>query len=92
MPFSLVFSYSLYSFLIVFNFCQVRKSGIGAVGVSKGGDLVCSMATFIPEVKAVVCINGIPVNTWSPLKVKDHVYPRLFFDVSKAVVSLSSNL
>lgn len=60
------------------------------IGVSKGGDLACSMGTYIPEVKAVICINGLPVNTWSKLIMKNKVIPKLYFDMDKAEVLNSS--
>ncbi|XP_055496770.1 acyl-coenzyme A thioesterase 1-like isoform X1 [Leucoraja erinacea] len=37
---------------------KVKRPGIGAVGISKGGDVVLSMATFLPDVRAAVIING----------------------------------
>lgn len=36
----------------------MKRPGIGAVGISKGGDVVLSMATFLPDVRAAVIING----------------------------------
>ncbi|KAB7506096.1 Acyl-coenzyme A thioesterase 4 [Armadillidium nasatum] len=62
----------------------VKKSGVGAIGSSKGADLVCSMAAYLPKVKAVVSINGIAVNSWCPMKYKDLVIPGLAFRVEKA--------
>eukprot|EP00062_Callorhinchus_milii_P004166 gi/632942251/ref/XP_007886310.1/ PREDICTED: acyl-coenzyme A thioesterase 1-like [Callorhinchus milii] len=37
---------------------KVKGPGIGAIGTSKGGDLVMSIATFLPHVAAVINING----------------------------------
>ncbi|RXG73086.1 Acyl-coenzyme A thioesterase 4 [Armadillidium vulgare] len=62
----------------------VKKSGVGAIGSSKGADIVCSMAAYLPKVKAVVSINGIAVNSWCPMKYKDLVIPGLAFRVEKA--------
>ncbi|MCL4141961.1 UNVERIFIED_CONTAM: hypothetical protein GTU68_032604 [Idotea baltica] len=65
---------------------KVKKTDVGAIGISKGADLACSMGALIPEVKAVVCINGIPVNTWCPLKTRDKTYPGLHFDISRGKI------
>ncbi|KAL7646641.1 UNVERIFIED_CONTAM: hypothetical protein RMT77_001892 [Armadillidium vulgare] len=70
-------SYFEDSLNILLNQPMVKKSGVGAVGVSKGADIVCSIGTYLPKVKAVVCINGLPVNTWSPMRYKDIVVPGL---------------
>ncbi|XP_076053235.1 acyl-coenzyme A thioesterase 1-like isoform X1 [Oratosquilla oratoria] len=37
---------------------KINDSGVGVIGTSKGGDLALSMASFIPQVKATVVING----------------------------------
>ncbi|GCB69279.1 hypothetical protein scyTo_0013948 [Scyliorhinus torazame] len=37
---------------------KVKGPGIGAMGISKGADLVLSMASFLPDVLAAVVING----------------------------------
>ncbi|XP_067894471.1 acyl-coenzyme A thioesterase 1-like [Heterodontus francisci] len=37
---------------------KVKGPGVGAMGISKGADLVLSMATFLPDVVAAVVING----------------------------------
>ncbi|XP_076053239.1 acyl-coenzyme A thioesterase 1-like isoform X2 [Oratosquilla oratoria] len=37
---------------------KIFDSGVGVLGTSKGGDLALSMASFIPQVKATVVING----------------------------------
>ncbi|XP_067847408.1 acyl-coenzyme A thioesterase 1-like [Heptranchias perlo] len=37
---------------------KVKGPGVGAMGISKGGDLVLSMATFLPDVVAAVATNG----------------------------------
>lgn len=38
--------------------------------------------------KAVVCINGLPVNTWSPMRYKDIVVPGLPVHFDRFKVSL----
>lgn len=62
------------------------KPHVGAVGVSKGGDLVLSLATYIPEVKAGVWINGCNANVQSALNLRDSVLPGLEFDFGKIEV------
>ncbi|GCB69281.1 hypothetical protein scyTo_0013950 [Scyliorhinus torazame] len=42
---------------------KVISPGVGALGISKGGDLALSMATFVPHVTAVVSIGGCNANT-----------------------------
>ncbi|KAA0187832.1 hypothetical protein HAZT_HAZT011513 [Hyalella azteca] len=37
---------------------EVSKEGVGAIGTSKGGDIVLDMAVAIPEVRVAVVING----------------------------------
>ncbi|XP_060684935.1 peroxisomal succinyl-coenzyme A thioesterase-like [Hemiscyllium ocellatum] len=37
---------------------KVKGPGVGAIGISKGADLVLSMAAFLPDVRAAVVING----------------------------------
>ncbi|KAB7494657.1 hypothetical protein Anas_04984 [Armadillidium nasatum] len=53
----------------------VKKPNVAVIGLSKGCDLAFSMATFIPEVKAAICINGLSVNCLKPMRVKDKVIP-----------------
>lgn len=62
---------------------KIMKPHVGAVGVSKGGDLVLSLATYIPEVKAGVWINGCNANVQSALNLRDSVLPGLEFDFGK---------
>lgn len=69
-------------------FFQVLPSGVGVVGSSKGGDLALSVATFIPKVKAAVCINGCTANAWYNLQVHGTTIPGLGVDLSKIKVSV----
>lgn len=59
---------------------------MGAIGVSKGGDLVLSMSTFIPEVTAGVCINGCISSVQSKLNLQDSSIPALEFDLANITV------
>ncbi|XP_068211022.1 acyl-coenzyme A thioesterase 1-like isoform X3 [Palaemon carinicauda] len=65
---------------------KVMNQNVGAVGVSKGGDLALSMATFIPEVKAAVSVNGCNANVQSDLRVSSRIIPGLQFDISRAKI------
>lgn len=63
---------------------------MGVIGVSKGADLALSLATFIPEVKASVWINGCNANVQASLHLHDRTIPGLDFDLSKAEVCMHS--
>ncbi|KAB7494656.1 hypothetical protein Anas_04980 [Armadillidium nasatum] len=62
---------------------KVKKNGVVVVGVSKGGDIACSMGAFLPKVKGVVSINSLAVNAMCPLKYKDMIIPELPFHAEK---------
>ena len=49
----------------------VKQPTIGVIGVSKGGDLALSLATFNPSVSVAFCINGSIANLQWPLKFPD---------------------
>ncbi|NXE46962.1 ACOT1 thioesterase, partial [Casuarius casuarius] len=58
---------------------QVKDTGIGVLGLSKGADLALSMATFLPGIKAAVSISGSGFNSFIPLRgdgftVRPHPY------------------
>ncbi|XP_067847412.1 acyl-coenzyme A thioesterase 1-like isoform X2 [Heptranchias perlo] len=42
---------------------KVKGPGVGAIGISKGADLVLSMITFLPHVIAAISIGGCNANT-----------------------------
>ncbi|RXG58627.1 Bile acid-CoA:amino acid N-acyltransferase, partial [Armadillidium vulgare] len=59
---------------------KVKKPHIGVIGVSKGADVALIMATFIPEVKCAIGINGCISNLISPFRVtNDYIIPPLPF-------------
>ncbi|XP_038640890.1 acyl-coenzyme A thioesterase 1-like isoform X2 [Scyliorhinus canicula] len=62
---------------------KVIGPGVGAIGISKGGDLVLSMATFVPHVTAVVSIGGCNANTLGNLHYKDITLPGLGISIEK---------
>ncbi|XP_053557082.1 acyl-coenzyme A amino acid N-acyltransferase 2 [Bombina bombina] len=43
---------------LLINNPKVSGDGIGVVGVSKGAEIALAMASYLPQVKATVCING----------------------------------
>ncbi|RXG68170.1 putative acyl-coenzyme A thioesterase 6 [Armadillidium vulgare] len=65
---------------------KVKKSRVGAIGISKGADIVCSMGTYLPKVKAVVSINGLGVNAMFPMRYKDLFIPELAFRVERVKI------
>ncbi|XP_067895593.1 acyl-coenzyme A amino acid N-acyltransferase 1-like isoform X1 [Heterodontus francisci] len=71
---------------------KVKGPGIGVIGSSKGADLALSMATFIPQVAACVCISGCNANTISDLHYKDMHLSSLCYDVDRIIVLKSGIL
>lgn len=78
--------YQLPDIFVVNFFFQVEKPNVGAIGVSKGGDIALSMSTFIPEVIAGVCINGSISNVQSRLNLHNSSIPGLDFNLGKIEV------
>nr|XP_005284635.1 acyl-coenzyme A thioesterase 1 isoform X1 [Chrysemys picta bellii] len=56
---------------------QVKGPGIGLLGISKGGDLCISMASFLKGITATVTINGSVANVGAVLRYKDITIPPL---------------
>ncbi|KAK3887154.1 hypothetical protein Pcinc_008744 [Petrolisthes cinctipes] len=65
---------------------KILKPNVGTIGISKGGDLALSLATYIPEVKAAVWINGCNANVQSTLHLHQGKLPGLEYDISKMQV------
>ncbi|XP_050716802.1 acyl-coenzyme A thioesterase 1-like isoform X2 [Eriocheir sinensis] len=65
---------------------KVVKPNLGVLGVSKGADLALSMATFIPEVTAVVSINGCISSVVSKLNLHNGAIPGLEFDTARVEI------
>ncbi|KAG2457610.1 ACOT2 thioesterase, partial [Polypterus senegalus] len=63
---------------------QVKKSGIGVMGLSKGADLALSMATFLHGISAVVSVSGCNSNSIAPLHYKGVVVPGLGMSLDQA--------
>ncbi|NWU68207.1 ACOT3 thioesterase, partial [Pterocles burchelli] len=58
---------------------QVKDTGIGVLGLSKGADLGLAMAAFLPGIKAAVSISGSGINYFVPLRgdgftIREHPY------------------
>ncbi|XP_076601678.1 acyl-coenzyme A thioesterase 1-like [Chaetodon auriga] len=65
---------------------KVGSRGVGVVSQSKGGEVVLSLAAFVPGVEAVVWINGCNGNVLTPLFYKNHqILSPLLFDHSKVI-------
>ncbi|XP_049626384.1 acyl-coenzyme A thioesterase 1-like isoform X17 [Suncus etruscus] len=54
---------------------QVKGPGVGLLGISKGGDLCLSMASFLKNITATVIINGPLVNVGGTLHYKGMTLP-----------------
>ncbi|XP_069773516.1 acyl-coenzyme A thioesterase 1-like [Narcine bancroftii] len=70
---------------------KVKGPGVGAIGISKGGDLVLSMTTFLPHVIAGVSIGGCNANTLGHLHYKDITLTGLSASLDR-IKFLESNL
>ncbi|KAK9409728.1 acyl-coenzyme A thioesterase 4-like [Crotalus adamanteus] len=62
---------------------KVKSMKIGVLGLSKGADLALALAAFWPDIQAAVSISGSGVNTFVPLKVKEHIIPPHPYDWRK---------
>ncbi|XP_072122191.1 acyl-coenzyme A thioesterase 1-like [Mobula birostris] len=63
---------------------KVTGPGVGAIGISKGGDLVLSMTTFIPHVRAAISIGGCNANTLGNLHYRNITLPGLGISLDRA--------
>nr|XP_045011454.1 acyl-coenzyme A thioesterase 1-like isoform X2 [Jaculus jaculus] len=61
------------------NHPEVKGPGIGLLGISKGGELCLSMASFLKGITAAVIINGSVANIGGTLHYKDETLPPLGF-------------
>ncbi|KAJ8289413.1 hypothetical protein GJAV_G00001030 [Gymnothorax javanicus] len=74
------------------NLPQVRKGGVGIMGVSKGADLSLSMASFLSGVSAVVSVNGCNVNLQCPLHYRGTTLAGLGLSVENITIRPSGIL
>ncbi|XP_067895592.1 acyl-coenzyme A thioesterase 1-like [Heterodontus francisci] len=65
---------------------KVKGPGVGAIGLSKGADLVLSMTTFLPHVIAAVSIGGCNANTLGNLHYKNITLPGLGVSVDRTKI------
>lgn len=73
-------------FIIVF---QVKDTGIGVLGLSKGADLALSMATFLPGIKAAVSVSGSGFNSFIPLQGNGFTIPPHPYDLGRMKINES---
>ncbi|KAF2364482.1 Acyl-CoA thioester hydrolase/bile acid-CoA amino acid N-acetyltransferase [Trinorchestia longiramus] len=74
-------------------FDEVLKEGVGAIGSSKGGDIVLDMALAIPEIKVAVLVNSPCFNFDAPMHVGGKpLRPAVPFDWSKIKVLRDSRV
>ncbi|KAJ7403165.1 Acyl-coenzyme A thioesterase 1 [Pitangus sulphuratus] len=71
---------------------QVKDTGIGVLGLSKGADLALSMATFLPGIKAAVSISGSCFNSFIPLKGNGFTIPPHPYNLERMKISDDSGL
>lgn len=73
----------------LFSPLQVKGPGIGLLGISKGGDLCLSMASFLKGITAAAIINGSVANVGAVLRYKDITIPPLSFNAKRIKVNKS---
>ncbi|XP_045434796.1 acyl-coenzyme A thioesterase 1-like isoform X2 [Pipistrellus kuhlii] len=69
------------------NHPQVKGPGVGLLGISKGGDLCLSMASFLKGITAAVIINGSVANVGGALHYKDETLKPLGFNLARVKVT-----
>ncbi|XP_054423581.1 acyl-coenzyme A thioesterase 1-like [Pteronotus mesoamericanus] len=62
---------------------KVKGPNIGVIGSGKGAELAVSMASFLPNIAAVVSINGCISNTATALTCGGLILPGLPFNLDK---------
>ncbi|XP_061199620.1 acyl-coenzyme A thioesterase 1-like [Neopsephotus bourkii] len=68
---------------------QVKGPGIGLLGISKGGELCISMASFLKGITATALINGSVANVGAVLCYKDITIPPLGLSPERVKISKS---
>uniref|UniRef100_A0A9L0K3K2 ACOT2 thioesterase n=1 Tax=Equus asinus TaxID=9793 RepID=A0A9L0K3K2_EQUAS len=66
---------------------QVKGPGVGLLGISKGGDLCLSMASFLKGITAAVIINGSVANVGGALHYKGETLPPVGVDPTRLKVT-----
>ncbi|XP_012870973.1 PREDICTED: acyl-coenzyme A thioesterase 1-like [Dipodomys ordii] len=62
---------------------QVKGPGIGLLGLSKGGELCLSMASFLKGITTAVIINGSVANSVGTLCYKDETLPPVGINLNR---------
>lgn len=73
--------------IIPLSLSQVKGPGVGLLGISKGGDLCLSMASFLKSITAAVIINGSVANVGGALHYKEETLQPLGFDQNRIKVT-----
>ncbi|XP_077139221.1 acyl-coenzyme A amino acid N-acyltransferase 2-like isoform X3 [Ranitomeya variabilis] len=55
------------------NHPEVSGDGVGVIGICKGGEIALAMASFLPQVAATVCINGLNAANAINIVYGDHI-------------------
>ncbi|XP_064148789.1 acyl-coenzyme A thioesterase 1 isoform X1 [Loxodonta africana] len=66
---------------------EVKGPGLGLLGISKGGDLCLSMASFLKGITAATIINGCVANIGGVLQYKDETLPPLSINRNRIKVT-----
>uniref|UniRef100_A0A9L0SKL7 BAAT/Acyl-CoA thioester hydrolase C-terminal domain-containing protein n=1 Tax=Equus caballus TaxID=9796 RepID=A0A9L0SKL7_HORSE len=69
------------------SFSQVKGPGVGLLGISKGGDLCLSMASFLKGITATVIINGSVANVGGALHYKGETLPPVSSNLNRIRVT-----
>ncbi|XP_045678967.1 acyl-coenzyme A thioesterase 1-like [Phyllostomus hastatus] len=66
---------------------QVKGPGVGLLGISKGGDLCLSMASFLKGITAAIIINGSGINVVGDLHYKGKTLPAVGVHLNRIKVT-----
>lgn len=69
--------------LFPLTFSQVKGPGVGLLGISKGGELCLSMASFLKGISAAVIINGSVAYVGGNLHYKGEIMPPVGFNQNR---------
>ncbi|XP_036135892.1 acyl-coenzyme A thioesterase 1-like [Molossus molossus] len=69
------------------NHPQVKGPGVGLLGISKGGELCLSLASFLKGITAAVIINGSVINTLGTLHYKGGTLPPVELDLNRLKIT-----
>ncbi|XP_053304198.1 acyl-coenzyme A amino acid N-acyltransferase 1-like [Spea bombifrons] len=66
---------------------KVLSDGVGVVAVCKGAEIALAMASYLPQVKATICINGTNAINGTVLTYKDLCVEGIPYEVEKVLVT-----